>query len=139
MPADFGLLEQAVDFLVERCNPSIQIQKEIVEFADGLPGEVGEFVLSVCEDLRDHPSCPGDALAESEASIQQEPTDLTDDGGAMVHHPLARPMQRLDVLLLDALPRYKSHVGLAGRRADGLGIVAVVLLTPHERFSHIAD
>jgi hypothetical protein len=51
----------------------------------------------------------------------------------MVDHPLAGSMQRLDILLLDRFLRHEAHVGLPGRRADRLGIVAVVLLTHRER------
>jgi hypothetical protein len=46
-------------------------------------------------------------------------------------------MQRLDVLLLNGLFRDETNVRLARCRADRLGVVAVVLLTPHEKASHI--
>ncbi len=42
-------------------------------------------------------------------------------------------MQRLDVLLLDGLLRDEGNVRLTRGRADRLGVVAVVLLSTHER------
>jgi len=42
-------------------------------------------------------------------------------------------MQRLNVLLLDRLLRHERNMWLARRRADRLGVIAIVLLTTHER------
>lgn len=89
-PEKFGLLEHTTDFSLEECDPPIQIEKEIMKFANGLARQIGEFVVKVGENFRKYSSCAGNALAESEAPIQQEPTDLGNDGGPMVHHPLAR-------------------------------------------------
>ena len=124
--------EDAVDLLVEGCDPTIEIDEQIVQFADGLTRQGGELVVDVTEDLRDHAPCPGDALGKGDAAVKLEATDLADHGGSVVYHALTRAMQGLDILLLDCLLRHETHVSLAGCRADCLGIVAVILLATHE-------
>ncbi len=122
----------AVDLLVEGRDPTIEINEQIMELTDGLTRQGGELVVDVTEDLRDHAPCPGDALGEGDAAVEQEAADLADHGGSVVDHALTRAMQGLDVLLLDRLLWHETHVSLAGCRADCLGIVAVILLATHE-------
>src|SRR5262249_19328556 len=42
--------------------------------------------------------------------------------------PLAHPMERLDILLIDVLGRHKAHGRTRHRFRDGLGIAAVVFM-----------
>ena len=130
--ADLALSEDAVDLLVEGGDPAVEVLEQIVKLADGLSREIRELVVEAGEDLRDHAARAGDALAKGQAAIEQEPTYLADDGGAVVHKALSRAVQRLDVLLLDRFLWNEAHMGLAGGGADRLGIVAIVLLPTHE-------
>jgi hypothetical protein len=45
-------------------------------------------------------------------------------------------MQRLDILLLDRLLRDERNVCLARGRTNRLGVVAVILLPPHNGFTY---
>jgi hypothetical protein len=49
------------------------------------------------------------------------------------HYLGADPMQTLNVLLLNALRRHKTHAGALQRFADGLGVRSVVLVRFHIR------
>jgi hypothetical protein len=84
------------------------------------------------QDLGDHAPRFCDALGEGEAAVKQQPANLTDDGGAVIDHPLPGAMQSLDILLLDGLLGDEGDMRLTRCRADGFRVIAVVLLPPHE-------
>lgn len=99
----FALTEYPIDLIVEYADPTVEITKEIVQFADSLPGQASQFILEIRQDFRDHPPGASDALAKGKTTVQQKTPDLTHDGGTMVDHPLSGAMQSLDILLLDRL------------------------------------
>lgn len=110
--AGLAVLEHAFDLLVERADPAVEIAEEIVEFTDGFARHRRQFVLEVRQDLGDRTAGTGDALADSEAAIEQQAADLADNGGAVIDHALPGAMQCLDILLLNGLLRDEWNVRL---------------------------
>jgi len=131
--ARLAFTKYPLDLLIKRRNPAIKVTKKIIELADRFSRHRRQFVLQIRKDLRDRPARTGNALGDGEAAIEQEATDLTNDGGAMIDHSLSRPMQRLDVLLLDRLLRDKRDVRLPCSYTDRLRVIAVILLPAHKR------
>ena len=70
---------------------------------------------------------PRRPLPQGDAILQQQTADVVDQRRAPAHHLLPSPMQRLDVLLLDALDRHEAHVRTLDRFANRLGIARIVL------------
>src|ERR1700756_341101 len=122
-----------LDLPIKRRNPTIKVTKKIIELAERFSRHRRQFVLQIRKDLRDRPARAGNALGDGEAAIEQEPTDLTNDDGAMIDHSLSRPMQCLDVLLRDRLLRDKRDVRLPCSYTDRLRVIAVILLPAHKR------
>ncbi len=91
-----------------------------------------QLIVLIGQDLGNCAPRPGNAFGKGESTIEQQPANLTDDRRTVIDHPLPRPMQGLDVLLLNGLLRDERNVRLARCRADRFSVVAVVLLTPHE-------
>jgi len=131
--AGLALPKYPLDLLIKRSNPTIKVTKKIVELAKRFSCHRRQLVLQIRKDLRNRPARAGNALGDGEAAIEQEATDLTNDGSAMIDHSLSRPMQRLDVLLRDRLLRDKRNVRLPCGYADRLRVIAVILLPAHKR------
>src|ERR1700740_2508687 len=131
--AGLALPKYPFDLLIKRPNPTIKLTKKIVELAERFSRHRRQFVLQIRKDLRDRPAHAGNALGDGEAAIEQEATDLTNDGSAMIDHSLSLPMQCLDVLLLDRLLRDKRDVRLPCSYTDRLRVIAVILLPAHKR------
>src|SRR6516225_2501270 len=131
--AGLAFTKYPLDLPIKRRNPTIKVTKKIIELAEPFSRHRRQFVLQIRKDLRDRPARAGNALGDGEAAIEQEATDLTNDGGAMIDRPLSRPMQRLDVLLLDRLLRDKRNVRLPRGYADRVCVIAVILLPAHKR------
>src|SRR5246127_3523550 len=131
--AGLAFTKYPLDLLIKRRNPTIKVTKKIVELAERFSRHRRQFVLQIRNDLRDRPARAGNALGDGEAAIEQEPTDLTNDGSAMIDHSLSRPMQCLDVLLRDRLLRDKRNVRLPCSYTDRLRVIAVILLPAHKR------
>ncbi len=87
-----------------------------------------EDIGALGEDLRKLGPQETQTLADRNAALQEEGTDLVDDTGTLAHQALAHAMQRLQVELLGRLGRNELH----GRALDGfgdrLGVAEVVLL-----------
>ena len=106
--------EDAPDLLVEVGGPAIQVPEQVMELADCLAGQGGQFVLLIDEDFGDHPTRTGDVLGEGDTANEHEAVDLANHGGAVVDHALPGPVQGLDVPLLDGLLRQEAHMRLPG-------------------------
>src|ERR1700756_523394 len=132
--AGLALPKYPFDLLIKRPNPTIKVTKKIIELAERFSRHRRQFVLQIRKDLRDRSARTGNALGDGEAAIEQEATDLTNDGSAMIDHSLSCPMQCLDVLLRDRLLRDKRDVRLPCGYADRLRVIAVILLPAHKRF-----
>ena len=82
----------------------------------------------MCQDDRQLGAQEAHALADGDAALQHEGTDLIDDAGALRNEPLAHPMQRLKVELIGRLGGDELHRRALHRLGDRFGIVEVVLL-----------
>src|ERR1019366_2370610 len=67
------------------------------------------------------------AARNHEAEFGKQAASSIDERSAFFLPPFAHPVPGEAGLLLDTLYRHEAHVGLANSRADGFGIVAVVL------------
>ena len=137
--AGLTLTEYRLNLPVEDRDPAVEIMEQVIELSNGVAGHRCQFIVGIAQDLRDQTPGPGDALGHGKSTIKQEPTDLTDDGSPMIDHALPGTMQCLDVLLLDRLLRDKRDMCLACCRADGLGIVTIVLLATHKWLHVLRD
>jgi hypothetical protein len=131
--AHLTVAEYRIDLPVEDDDAAVEVAEEIIEFVECFASEHSYLVLDVRQYLRNYTARSGDALADSEPTIEQEASNLADDSGPVIDHPLPRTMQRLNILLFDALLGDEGNVGLTCGRTNGLGIITIVLLPSHER------
>lgn len=65
----------------------------------------------VGQNIRSHAARPGNTFGDGKSAVEQEPSDLADDGGAVIDHPLPGAMQGLDILVFDGLQWNEGNMG----------------------------
>ncbi len=85
-------------------------------------------IVRLRQDLRQRPAQSLRTLTDRNAALQQERPDLIDHACALTHQAAARPVQRLQVELLDGLGRHEPHRRTLHRLGNRLGVTEIVLL-----------
>ncbi len=115
----------------------VQLLDLLTEIGEQLPRQPTQTVLTVFQDLRQTLTHLRQALTDDDAVLTQEPPQLIDLGRALLYQTTAYPVQGQNVLLLNALYRYKAHGRTPHRLTYRLGVIRVILIALHIGFDEL--
>jgi hypothetical protein len=126
--AGFILPKDAFNFPIEPLYTGVELAKHVEELFQDRCEEFAKPITLGVEQVRYLAPSPCDGEPEGQAPIQKQAAHLRDESRAMIDQPLPTSVESLDILLRQTLCWYEAHVRLLHRPANGLGIVAVILL-----------
>jgi len=93
--AGLALEKYQIALFVERGDPAVGVTDKIVELRNRFARQIRQFIHGLGENLGDLAPKASGALCHRDSAIDQQPTDLTDDGGAVIDHALTDAVERL--------------------------------------------
>src|SRR5277367_1270656 len=121
-----------LNLFVHRDDLLVQVLPLAPQQADEVAHAWCEVRICVLEDLRHRLLQLEGSLGEHHATLEQEGSQLVDDGRSMGDKPVAHAMHRLEIKLVVRLDRNKPHVLSVYRFGNGFRIKEVVLVRLHE-------
>ena len=126
------MLSQGLDLAGHLVDALVEVMQVTGEILDHVHHPRRQEIGAVGKDVRECMAQEAQALAYGDAALEQEGSDLVDDGGALGDKARTNPMQRLKVELVDTLGGNEAHGGTLHGLSHGFGIAEVVFLALEE-------
>jgi hypothetical protein len=128
--ASWVVASQSLDLVGHPIVACIEMMQVAGEIVDHIHHSRRQQIGAIGEDVRKRMAQEAQALADGDAALEQNGSDL--DSGALADQTRTHSMQRLQVELVDTLCGNKTHGGPLRCLSHGFGITEVVLLALEE-------